>query len=72
MKLTARIVRIVSLSCNYFSRQINGQIKKPNPHHQLIRMHTDTYLITCYVIYDQFSFFENDYKMRAIKEPYCP
>ena len=58
MKLTARIVRIVSLSCNYFSQQINGQIKKPNPHHQLVRMHTDTYLITCYFIYDQFSFSE--------------
>ena len=66
MKLSARIVRIVSLSFNYFSQMLNEQIKKPNHQDQLIRNNRVTYLITCFFIYDQF-FFQNDSMMRVIR-----
>ena len=66
MKLSAKIVRIVSLSFNYFSQMLNEQIKKPNHQDQLIRNNTVTYLITCFFIYDQF-FFQNDSMMRVIR-----
>ena len=44
MELTARIVRIVSLSFNYFHQKINKQIRKLNPQDQLFKKNTDTYI----------------------------
>ena len=70
--LTARIVRIVPFSFNYFPQEINEQIRKPNPQDQLFKQNTDTYSINRFFIYDQQVFFQKDKEMRVRWSPSQP